>query len=266
MIRLVGNEVYAVEGAPLGWRQQLLGATWITGSMARASHGSAAAVWGLSTGRGIEVLVPMSTGGTPPGVRVHKTRFLTGADVDECDGQAVTSIERTIIDLAAVVPMGRLARLFDTAIEGELTSADRVLGHLRTMPTRGRTGVRILRILLTERLGLERIDFNPFERMMARLIARSDLPEPVRQHPLDLDGARYYLDFAFPRYRVAIECDGMLGHGSASAQAYDLVRQNAILADGWNLRRFGWSSVRTSPAETLATVRRALLASGWTPE
>lgn len=265
VVRLVGNGVYAVVGAPDTWRRQLLAATWRAGSMAWASHRSAAALWGLSPGRGVEVLVPMGTGARPFGVHVHKSRSLTGPDVDQRDGIPVTSIERTIIDLAAVVPMGRLARSLDHAVECELTNAERILRRLRVMPTKGRTGVSVLRILLAERTDLDPGDFNPFERMTAGLLRRSDLPEPVRQHRLDLHGSRYYLDFAFPEFKVAIECDGMLGHRSATSQAYDLARQNAILADGWKLRRFAWSAVRLQPGETLMTIRQALLDSGWKP-
>ena len=265
VVELLGSRVYRVRGAPVTWRNRLTCGVWATGPLTLASHRSAAALWGLLEPRGIEVLTPMSTGGCPPAVTVHRTRCLSGADLGCLEQIPVTGIERTLIDLAAVVPMGRVARTMDEAAERELTTPRRILEHLRTMPTRGRSGVRILRVLLEERLDLAPGEMNPFESMMDRLLRSADLPAFVRQHPLDLGGSRYYLDFAFPTHKVAIECDGMLGHASASAQSYDLARQNAILADGWSLRRFSWSSLRLEREATLGLIREALLDSGWNP-
>lgn len=265
VLRHVYNNVWIVEGSPHTWDQRALVAVWSTGAGALLSHWSAGAVWGLSARRGVEVLVPMSTGARPPGVRVHQTRFLTGVDVDQRHGIPVTSIERTLVDLAAVSPLGRLARLLDAAVSEGLTTHEQIVSRLVTMPTRGRKGVPMLRLLLQERIGCDIADGNPFEHIMAGLIARSDLPSPVRQYMVCGSESRYYLDFAFPEYKVAIECDGLMGHGSPSAQSYDLKRQNEIIEDGWNLRRFSWSQVNTEPAQVLASIRNAMVASGWRP-
>lgn len=265
LVGLVGRGVYRVEGSSDSWHQRALSAAWLVSPMALLSHRAALALWGLSSRRGVEVLVPVSRGGRPASVRVHQTRFLTAVDVDSRDRVPVTSIERTLVDAAAITPMGGLARLLDAAVEAGLATPKSVVERVRTMPTRGRKGMPILRVLLEERLGFPADETNPFEALMASIIIRSDLPDPRRQHPLDINGRRYYLDFAFPEFKVAIECDGMLGHGSAAAQAYDLERQNDIIESGWNLRRFPWSAVRYREQETLEVVRRAMISSGWCP-
>lgn len=265
LLRLEYNNVWAVSGSPPTWPQRALRAAWCTGASALVSHRSAVALWGLGIGRSVEVLVPMSTGARPPGVRVHQTRFLAGVDIDRVQGIPVTSVERTLVDIAALLPMGQLARTLDSAVAQEITTYLQTAERLITMPTRGRKGTRILRLLLEERIGSGLCIGNPFEEIMARLIARSDLPEPSRQHMVQGSESRYYLDFAFPVHRVAIECDGLLGHGSASAQAADLKRQNEIIQAGWNLRRFSWSQVNTEGAEVIEMIRQAMIASGWQP-
>ena len=265
VLTLEGHSVFRVAGSPSTWRQHALRGTWATGHMGLLSHRSAAALWELGDGRAIEVLVPKGVGARPDGTQVHQTRHLSAVDVDERDGIPVTSIERTLVDLAAVVPMGRLARLLDEAVRAEHTTYKRIYRRLAAMPTRGRSGVRILRILLAERLETAPGDHNPFEAMMNRILGRSELPRPVRQQKLDCVSDRYYLDFAWPEHMVAVECDGLGSHGSPAAMAYDLKRQNDVIEAGWNLRRFPWSEVRLHPARTLATVRRALIASGWSP-
>lgn len=266
LLRLIYNNVWIVEGSPHTWHQLALGAAWGTGTGALLSHRSATAIWGLGACRGVEVLVPMSTGARPPGIRVHQTRFLAGVDVDKHQGIPVTSIERTLVDMAALLPLGQLARLLDASVAAGLTTYEQIVRRFVTMPTRGRKGARILRLLLEERIGSNIGDGNPFESIMASLIARSDLPKPVRQYMVQGAESRYYLDFAFPVQKVAIECDGLMGHGSPSAQGYDLKRQNEIIEAGWNLRRFSWSQVNTEKAQVLGSIRTAMIASGWHPD
>jgi len=100
---------------------------------------------------------------------------------------------------------------------------------------------------------------------MARLLGRSDLPKPVRQHTVRTPGATYYLDFAWPAFRVALECDSALAHSGAAATRYDLDRQHDCEALGWRFKRFLPSHLRDDPTGTLAKVRHELIAAGWSP-
>ncbi len=266
LLRFEGHNVYRVTGSQSTWLQRVLRGVWATGCAARASHRTAAALWGLREGRSLEVIVPKGVGAHTSHARVHETRHLRGVDVDVRHGIPVTSIERTLVDLAAVLPMGVLARALDDAHAQELTTFVAVEQRLCAMPTKGRRGVGVLRVLLEERIGSPKEEKNPFEEMMRRILASSDLPTPERQEMVEAGTNRYYIDFAYPEFMVAIECDGLLGHGSPAAQAYDLERQNAIIEAGWNIRRFPYSAVRLDPAQTLETIRRAMITNGWTPD
>lgn len=262
----VANGVYRVRGSADTWHQRVLAGVLATGPQALASHRTAAALWGLPHARrsSVEVLVPRGIGAHHRLARQHETRHLTGHDVDLQDRIPVTSVERTVVDLAAVVPMGPLARLLDDVHELELSSFRRIDEFLDRMPTRGRRGVAVLRVLLEERIGTPKERKQPFEELLNGLITRSKLPPPVRQQRVDHDGQRFYVDFAWPEHRLAVECDGG-GHATPAAHAYDLNRQNVIIEQGWNLRRFPWSEVRFHPDRVLATIRRALVDGGWSP-
>jgi very-short-patch-repair endonuclease len=265
IIEFCGKCVYRVAGSPDTWQQRVMLGVLATGDSSRASHRCAAAIWGLADGRSAEVIVPKGQGARTRYAKVHDTRHLRGVDVDTRHGIPVTSIERTLVDVAGVLPMGRTARLLDRARSEGLTTYEQVHQRICTMPTRGRRGIRTLRLLLVERIGTIAGESNPFEAMLERLISKSDLPTPQRQLVVQGPLSRYYLDFAFPGYKVAIECDGLLGHASASAQAYDLSRQNDIIEAGWDLRRFTWSDVNNHPEDVIQRVRRALIANGWSP-
>ncbi len=267
ILEFLTGGVYRVRGSADSWHQRVLAGVWTTGGLARASHRTGAAIWGIPRARrsGVEVLVPRGSGAHTRWSRQHETRHLTAADVDERHGVPVTSIERTLVDLAAVLPMGELARWLDDAHSSKLTSFRAVAEHLRAMPTQGRRGVKMLRVLLEERIGTPLEGKDTFEEIMRRILSRSELPTPVRQQRVDDGPDRYYLDFAWPEHMVAVECDGMVGHSKPSAQVYDLHRQNVVIEAGWNLRRFPWSEVRYHPDRVIDTIRRALISSGWSP-
>lgn len=73
------------------------------------SHRSAAALHELrKTERArVDVTVPGRAGHAHAGIEVHRSRTLTAADVTIVDGIPCTTIARALLDLAAVLPVGR---------------------------------------------------------------------------------------------------------------------------------------------------------------
>jgi very-short-patch-repair endonuclease len=266
LVEPVGPDLYRIGGSPHIWEQRALLGVLATGSTAVASHRTAAAAWGLAKSRRsiVEVLVPKGTGARTPRARVHETRHLTGVDLDVRLGIPTTSVERTIIDMAYLGPKRRTEEVLDDAVAQGHTTCDRVGERLLTMPTRGRRGVGDLRDLLADRHeGFE--GETPFERLMYGVLEESDLPEPSRQYPVDCGEDRYYLDFAYEQFMVAIECDSVLAHSTPVSLAHDLRRQNDLLEAGWTVRRFLRADVRDDLAGTVERVRKSLVERGWQP-
>ena len=150
VLRSRGRGCFTVVGAPPTWEQAVLLGTHSSGPLAFPSHRTAAAVWTLEGSRrgAIEVLVPKGAGWRQGTARLHETRHLVGADLDQRGLLRVTSIERTIIDNARFAPEERLREFLDDAVRRKLTTYDRVASRLLEMPTRGRKGVPTLRELL----------------------------------------------------------------------------------------------------------------------
>jgi very-short-patch-repair endonuclease len=168
-----------------------------------------------------------------------------------------------VIDIAALRQPRRTEEVLDDAVHKGLTTARRIADHLGAMPTRGRTGARHLWELLAERTGDPDERANAWENAMARLLASSDLPRAVRQHKVVVEAAVYYLDFAWPQQKVAVECDSVLAHSSGAAFRYDLDRQHDCESLGWTFKRFVPSQLRDDPQGTLAKIRSQLLSVGW---
>ena len=67
---------------------------------------------------------------------------------------------------------------------------------------------------------------------LCRVLLLHDLPPPVRQHPLTVNGRRRYLDLAYPDVRVAMEYDGRRDHGPRQWGA-DAEREDELWSIGW---------------------------------
>ena len=110
--------VYAVGHPALTARGRLLGAVLACGPRALLSHRSAAAHLELlpSARSGVEVTTTRghSRSGRP-GIVVHQVRRLNSADRMVRDAIPVTSVARTLLDLAEVVPTRQLERAFEEA-------------------------------------------------------------------------------------------------------------------------------------------------------
>ena len=74
-----------------------------------------------------------------------------------------------------------------------------------------------------------------------------------------VDGRVFYLDFAFPHFRVGVEADGRRWHSDAEAFERDRLRDNALTAAGWRILRVTERQVRTDPTGIRDRVRDLIL-------
>ena len=92
-----------------------LAAVLACGPGAVLSHRSAAMLLGLrqTAATKIDITVPSRSGIRHAGVSVHRSRNLTAADATVVENIPCTSVARTLLDLAEVVPRRPLERAFD---------------------------------------------------------------------------------------------------------------------------------------------------------
>jgi hypothetical protein len=104
------------------------------------SHGSAAALWGLRPPAAgpIHATVPGESGRRRrEGITIHRS---VAVESTVHDGIPVTTIERTLLDLAATLPRRPLERAIDRAVERRLVD----LGSVREVARPGRRGALAL--------------------------------------------------------------------------------------------------------------------------
>jgi len=236
----VHQAVFALTHAPLTQRQAWFAAT-LTASGTVLSHGSAALCWGFSTKRPRLPTVTRSGSGGPrvlDGIMVFRSRLLAD-ETTRCDDIAVTSVERTLIDLAARQSRDATARDFREALRLELTNARRLVATL--CRHRGRRGTRALWDL-AERYGgvpYSRTRSNAEARALEVLQDANLLPDGVNRRI-----AREEADLVWFDRRLIIEVDGPQYHRFKDV---DERKQRRWEAAGYQVLRISSDDVYADP-------------------
>jgi very-short-patch-repair endonuclease len=72
-------------------------------------------------------------------------------------------------------------------------------------------------------------------------------------------GGRYRLDFAWPDFKVAVECGGYEAHGSTRERfGKDRARYAELVASGYRVLPVTWSVARTEPGRVVRWLEATL--------
>lgn len=217
------------------------------------SHRSAAAMWRIAEASGDVVDVTGARhhhGSRRPGLRVHRSR-LASDEIAAIDGVPVTSVARTLVDLAAIASSRELERAL-AAAERERLCSPADIGALLDR-YRFRRGSRHLRSLLDTGTTPAFTRSEAEERLLG-LLRSGGLPEPrmnVRLHGHDVD-------CYWPHARLVVEVDGFAWHGSAHAFRRDRRRDSALAAAGIHVLRLSWQQITDGRDRTLVELALAL--------
>lgn len=256
-----GRWSQAIEGVfrvfPAGDERDLLAGAVAALPTAVVSHGSAARLHrldGRPTG-GATVTVHASRTWLFPEVEVHRTRTVVPSHVVRVDGLPVTSVARTVIDLAAEMP----EPAWQSLAEGAVVSSRCSVAELREVASvacgRGRTGSRLVRRFLDDpHVGTSRL-----QRLAIEALAAANLPTPEIEYPIPWSPGRRF-DLAYPQAKLAIELDGRRWHSTADRFQADRERDREALAHGWVVVRFTWQDLTGRPREFVGIVARLLVA------
>lgn len=253
--------VYSLTPKSLLTRDGLyMAAVLACGPGAALSHRSAARLHGLRDYgyTRIEVTVPSRSTRTRSGVLIHRSTTLTEADVTVVNGIPVTTIERTLFDLAEVTTQRQLERAFDQAEMIEGLHLVKINDQLARNPTR--RAVKKIRKVLTEHYIGSTPTENDFEEALLSITRRLGLPDPRAQFWIDPGDGEPPIraDFAWPEHRIVVEADGHKTHGTKQAFESDRRRDQRLIAAGWRVIRTTWRQLKYRPCELEAVLLRLL--------
>jgi hypothetical protein len=229
--------VYRIAGTPVTWRGDLLAACWAGGTRAVASHRSAAALHDLP-GRVTtitEITCPRWRRTQHTGLAVHESCALSERDVALVDGIPVTTVERTIFDLAAVSSRFTVDLAIDNALRRNLATFESLVAVSRRVGKQGRTGTTVFRELLEQRDAQYTPTESERELMLVRLLRAHGLPEPERQFSIYDDEGNFMgrPDLVYRDLKIAMEYDSDQHHTGSVARVRDNSRRNGIESIGW---------------------------------
>lgn len=246
--------VYAVGHARLRREGHWLAAVLAVGPQGVLSHRDAAGLHALRPANHSRIdVTTLSDRRAVPGIRVHRTRSLDAPDITTVQCIPVTTVARTLVDLAGTVPPDHLAKAIkeaDRQHRFDLTAVEAALQR-----TRGRRGPghRALREAIEEHaaLGLDATR-SSLEDAFLRLLRDAGLPKPATN--ADVEGLE--VDAVWRKQRIAAELDGWASHHTRHAFQQDRERDATLTAAGWRVVRFTHHDVIRRPDHVLNTLRR----------
>jgi predicted transcriptional regulator of viral defense system len=248
----IHQTVYSLVPKTLLTREGLyMAAVLACGPGAALSHRSAARLHGLRNDgyTRIEVTVPGRSSRTHSGVAAHRSMTLTESDITEVDNIPVTTVSRTLLDLADLITPRALERAFDQADMIEGVDLVKLNDQLARNPTRA--GAKKIRRVLAEHYVGSTPTENDFEETFLALTRSLGLPDPRPQFWIDPGDGEPPIraDFAWPDRRIVVETDGRRTHGTNQAFESDRRRDQRLTAAGWIVIRITWRQLTHRPHE-----------------
>ena len=250
----VHPSVFAIGGGRVVGPARLLGAVFDCGDGALASHRNAGAVWNIVSAPAGPIHITTTKRGLRkrPGVKLHRVRSFQSDDRTEVDGIPVTSLPRTLLDLAEVLHITRLERAIENAERLRIFDLNAITELLSRSP--GRHGRKPLSVLLSERIEPPRTR-SELERDFLALTERAGLPRPQ----LNILIAGFEVDAVWPDRCLIIELDSYAFHGTRAAFERDRARDAQLQIAGYRVLRITHRMISQEP-ET-ARLLRTLLSS-----
>jgi very-short-patch-repair endonuclease/predicted transcriptional regulator of viral defense system len=235
---------------------------WMAGVLASEpdallSHWSAAALWMIrpNSRSRIDVIVPHRSRSSKAICR-HLSHVPPDERTEE-EGIPVTSVHRTIFDLAATEDVDSVVAMIK---EAEYRNRyDRLSLWDLLDRYRGKRGSRNLRFALKriteEPSGRKR---SKLEERFAPFLRRHHLPLPRFNDWIVLEGKRYRVDCHWTGTGQIVELDGWEGHSTRSAFQDDRSRDRALKVAGYSVIHLTWAQLDSEPHVIAADLRQLL--------
>jgi hypothetical protein len=233
-------------------------ATTALGPSAVVSHETAALLHGLSLlGPPPKVLTitrPPGVGSRSgkPGVRIHSAA-LPAEHVGGRLAVPVTTVPRTVIDLARVLEIRAGVVVADSALQQKLTSK-KELGAVIAACPRWR-GLRTASQVVEFADGRAE---SPLESLARVAFHDCGLPPPELQVVVRAgDEFIGRVDFMWKQFRTVAEADGAAKYEDKSRASYEFRRDARLRDAGWEVVHFTWKDITSDADAVASSIRRA---------
>lgn len=202
---------------------------------------------GSATGRRAALVT-----GQPP-LQIHRARQVLPGDLAGRHRLAVTSIDRTLIDLAGYFPARKLESIVLRAHRLRLLDTSRLSRRLQQIG-KGWTGIRALKEIAEGLAPAKSRTLSDPEAWMLDLLRRHRLPEPE----VNVWAEGFLVDFLWRSQKLVVEFDGHAFHSSRQALQRDKERNRKLQLAGYTVLRYTYEDLVGSPRQVAAEIAAAL--------
>jgi hypothetical protein len=252
--------VFRLAGAPRTERQDVLAAVLTAPPGSVAWGPTAAAIHQLPGFNVRPVTVTVRDDQRPrnPAAALRRTSKLLPHHVTTVDSIPITTVARTLFDLAASEHPRRVERALDTALSTNAVTVVQCLTVLHDLQQSGRNGVRLFRQLLDDRGEGSPVSESELELQFEYLLKAHGLPVPDRQVNVGTDTQWLgRIDYRLNNGQL-VEIDSRRHHTALVDYERDLDINNQLLATG-NAPplRVTYKMMRDQPERVAALIRKA---------
>jgi hypothetical protein len=246
--------VYALGHRHLSLRARWMAAVLASGQDAVLSHRDPAALWGLMLigGTRIDVTVVARGRAQPEGIVLHQVRALAPADRATREGIPVTSLARTLLDIAETEPARTLRRAWDHAERLRVLDVRAVKDTCHRSP--GRRGLKPLRALLADQTRYAPETKRELEALFVDFCREQRLPLPACNALVE----GFEVDALWPAQRLIVELDSWEFHRGRKAFERDRERDAILQAAGYRVIRITWRRLTEEPTGVAHLLQRML--------
>jgi hypothetical protein len=206
--------------------------------------------------------------------RLHRTSWIPPEHITERMGLRVTSVARTVFDLAGdpdirysrnlevrrhqeEVHLARMGRVFNNSILHAGNSVDQQAQVLATLGRRGRAGTTLMRRLLEDVSEGYVPTESELEDLFLDVCRAEGIDDPERQVEFGIECPQGRVDCYFRRARVVVELDSRW-HDTPQQREADGWRDLQFAAQGIVVIRIRWRHLVQEPERVMSLLKQAL--------
>jgi very-short-patch-repair endonuclease len=183
------------------------------------------------------------------GIQTRRSRSIDRPDAAVVQRIPVTTVPRTVVDLATFLSLEKLARAFHEAVVRYRTTPAQVEAVLTRKPNSPGAG-KLRRVLHGE----VRVTLSTLEKRFLKLLRANGLVLPQTNRLVD----RRWVDCRWPDQRLTVELDSYRYHQSRYAWEQDRRREREARARGDEFRRYTYGDVFERPRLMVQELRALL--------
>ncbi|HET9592648.1 MAG TPA: DUF559 domain-containing protein [Solirubrobacterales bacterium] len=231
------------------------------GEGAVISHGTAAAFHRLfdEWPHFIDVTVPVEAGRKIDGIRCRRCRYPEPEEVEVQGGIAVTTVARTLVDLAGILDLAALRQVVGRAAIRRKLDLQAI--DIAIYNAKNRRGLKALELALVPyrtKDGKVPDVRSDFETLVLPQLLDRGMSRPITNAPIHIEGEQFLADFLWEKERVIVETDGRETHETPTAFQDDRRRDQFLASAGYRVLRVTWNQIYGDSRGVLDRISRAL--------